>query len=210
MVTSRHQLHRVGMQGEDRSRTSFPTPAQFEAVYRAHFRFVWRILARMGVRDADLKDMTQNVFLVVHRQLAGFEGRSELTTWLYSICRLVAKDYRRSATFRLEVVADVREIAELQPSSDGTLSRLDSQRLSEILELILSRLPDKLRIVFEMFELDDMSGEEIARLLNLPEGTVRSRLRLARRAFRRKAKLFVESEAGSPLALGLLPSLGEP
>jgi RNA polymerase sigma-70 factor, ECF subfamily len=194
---------------EDGPRTAFPAPAEFEAVYRAHFRLVWRTLARMGVRDGDLKDMTQNVFLIVYRQLAGFEGRSELTTWLYSICRLVAKDYRRAAAFRLEVVADVREIADLEPVNDGALTRLDSQRLSELLELILSRLPEKLRVVFVMFELDDMSGEEIARLLNLPVGTVRSRLRLARRAFRRKAKLYVESGAGSPAAPGLASRLGE-
>src|SRR5260370_28775480 len=54
----------------------------FEDLYRAHFRFVWRALGSMGVRKVDLMDFTQNVFIIVHPQLASFEGRSELSTWL--------------------------------------------------------------------------------------------------------------------------------
>src|SRR5271166_6140959 len=79
-----------------------PKAPTFPEVYRTHFPFVWRTLGRLGVRDADLLDVTQNVFLVVHRQLAGFEGRSKLTTWLFSICRRVARDYLRSAPIRRE------------------------------------------------------------------------------------------------------------
>src|SRR5579859_7843587 len=86
-------------------------PLTFQQVYALHFRFVWRALARQGVRESDLMDVTQNVFIIVHRQLAGFEGRAQLTTWLFSICRLVAKDYLRSAPIRREVVVDVRELA---------------------------------------------------------------------------------------------------
>jgi RNA polymerase sigma-70 factor (ECF subfamily) len=184
-----------------------PSLTEFEAVYRSHFRFVWRTLSRFGVRDADLMDMSQNVFVIVHRQLAGFEGRSELTTWLFSICRLVAKDYRRSAHIRREIVVDAREIGQRQPVQAGTLTRLDSQRLSELLEVILNSIPDKFRVVFVMFELDKMSGDEIARFLNVPEGTVRSRLRLARKAFNRKIKQL-GLEWDWPMAVGLVPDMG--
>ncbi len=178
------------------SATQLPTPPRtFQEVYRAHFRLVWRTLGRLGVREADLMDVTQNVFIIVHRQLAGFEGRAELTTWLFSICRLVAKDYLRSAPIRREVVVDVREIARRGGNGDGPLQRLDSQDLSQLLETILNKIPEKLRDVFVMFELDEMSGEEIARLLNVPVGTVRSRLRLAREAFQREVKLLTESNA---------------
>jgi RNA polymerase sigma-70 factor (ECF subfamily) len=172
-------------------------PAAFEDVYRAHFRFVWRTLGRLGVREADLMDMTQNVFVVVHRQLPSFEGRSELTTWLFSICRLVAKDYLRSAPIRREVVVDVRDLARERGPGDRTLQHLDTQDLSHLLEAIMSRMPEKLREVFVMFELEEMSGEEIAGLLALPVGTVRSRLRLAREAFQREVKRLDEAAAQS-------------
>jgi RNA polymerase sigma-70 factor (ECF subfamily) len=183
--------------------------ATFQEVYRAHFRFVWRVLGRLGVREADLMDVTQNVFVVVHRQLAGFEARAELTTWLFSICRLVAKDYLRSAPIRREVVVDVRDLARRSASGDLPLTRLDTQDLSHLLEAILDKMPEKLRLVFVMFELEEMSGEDIARMLNVPVGTVRSRLRLARAAFQREVQLL--GDRSEPAFVGgetHLPKMG--
>jgi RNA polymerase sigma-70 factor (ECF subfamily) len=140
------------------------------------------------VREADLMDMTQNVFVVVHRKLPGFEGRSEVTTWLFGICRRVAIDYRRSARIRHEVTTDAQQLASLSgPAVAGDAPDGDKTRLAAVAEALLDRLPEKLRVVFVLFELDEMSGEDIAALLDIPVGTVRSRLRLAREAFRREA-----------------------
>jgi RNA polymerase sigma-70 factor (ECF subfamily) len=166
----------------------------FQDAYQAHFRLVWRALARLGVREADRMDLTQNVFIVVHRQLAGFERRSQLTTWLCAICRLVARDYLRSARIRHEVVMDAREIARNMGAGDGVVQWLDSQDVSYLLELLLSRMPKKLRVVFVMFELHELSGDEIARLLNLPVGTVRSRLRRARLILQRNLQRLREPD----------------
>jgi RNA polymerase sigma-70 factor (ECF subfamily) len=189
--------------------TGGPPVATFQEVYRTHFRFVWRTLGRLGIREADLMDVTQNVFVVVHRQLPGFEARAELTTWLFSICRLVAKDYLRSAPIRREVVVDVRELARRSASGDVPLTRLDTQDLSHLLEAILDRMPEKLRIVFVMFELEEMSGDDIARLLNVPVGTVRSRLRLARAAFQREVKVLGDRpEPGLSGGPAHLPGMG--
>ena len=140
-------------------------------------------------------DMTQNVFVVVHRQLSGFEGRSGLTTWLFSICRFVAKDYLRSAHIRRELILDVGDIARRGSVGDGMLQRLGAQELSHLLTSALRRMPEKLRVVFVMFEIDELSGEEIARLLNIPVGTVRSRLRLAREALDHKRTLAADYAA---------------
>jgi RNA polymerase sigma-70 factor (ECF subfamily) len=185
-------------------RTPATEVATFPEVYRAHFRFVWRTLGRLGAREADLLDLTQNVFIVVHRQLAGFEGRSELTTWLFSICRLVVKDYLRSAPIRREVLVDVGELSKRVGASDSPLRRLDSDDLGRTLEAILDRLPEKLRTAFVLFELDEMSGEDIAQLLEVPVGTVRSRLRLAREAFQREVKLVGD---GDSIGEGLVPAV---
>jgi RNA polymerase sigma-70 factor (ECF subfamily) len=187
-------------------RTPATEVATFPEVYRAHFRFVWRTLGRLGVREADLLDLTQNVFIVVHRQLAGFEGRSELTTWLFSICRLVVKDYLRSAPIRREVLVDVGELSKRVGASESPLRRLDSDDLGRTLEAILDRLPEKLRTAFVLFELDEMSGEDIAQLLEVPVGTVRSRLRLAREAFQREVKLLGAGD-GDPIGEGLVPAV---
>ncbi len=178
---------------EDDAPCAAPTLA-FRTLYDAHFRFVWRALRRLGVREADLMDLTQNVFVVVHRKLASFEGRSEVTTWLFGICRRVARDYRRSAPIRREVSADGRSFAVLA-EPDAPSEALDKARLSAVAETLLDRLPEKLRIVFVLFELEEMSGDEIAALLEVPVGTVRSRLRLAREAFQREVRIIEQSGA---------------
>src|ERR1043165_2409120 len=67
----------------------------FEEVYRAHFAFVWRSLRRLGIREEDAADTAQEVFIVVHRKLPEFAGRSKLTTWLYGVCFRVASERRR-------------------------------------------------------------------------------------------------------------------
>jgi RNA polymerase sigma-70 factor (ECF subfamily) len=160
----------------------------FEQVYRTHFRLVWRILRNLGVRDVDLLDVTHDVFLVVHRQLPTFEGRARLSTWLFSICRWVARDYRRSPPISREVVVDVRHLARtLSPTRDA-LERLDASELSRLLQGILSRMSEKQRVTFVMSELDEMSGEEIAQVLGVPLGTVRSRLNAARGELRAGVK----------------------
>jgi RNA polymerase sigma-70 factor (ECF subfamily) len=153
----------------------------FEEIYRGHHDFVWRTLRRMGVSERDAMDAGQRVFLIAHRSLPLFEGRSTLKTWLCGIALRVASDYRRSAVSRREVL-----VADLP---DGTSREADQfERLVErerlaALDCVLSELPVEQRTVFVLFELEELSGEEIAELLAVPEGTVRSRLRLARRAF---------------------------
>jgi RNA polymerase sigma-70 factor (ECF subfamily) len=184
----------------EKASAAHPTTVAFQDVYRVHFRLVWRALAKLGIPQADRMDLTQNVFIIVHRQLAGFQGRSELTTWLCAICRYVARDYLRSARMRREVVLDARDIAQrMINSGDGLLQPPNSQDLSLLLESVLNRLPEKLRLVFVMFELDELSGDEIAHLLNLRVGTVRSRLRLAREVVQRQMRVHREPEVEAPL-----------
>ena len=185
-----------------------PNAIDFQEVYRAHFRRVWRTLGRLGVRESDLMDVSQNVFIVVHRRLSSFEGRAEITTWLFSICRLVAKDYLRSAPIRREVVVDVKNIAERTELGMSPFERINTEDLSTLLETILSKLPEKLRVVFVMFELEELSGDEIAALLDVPVGTVRSRLRLAREAFKREVKVLGVPPLEGELGDTRIPRLG--
>jgi RNA polymerase sigma-70 factor (ECF subfamily) len=167
--------------------------AAFRAVYDAHFDFVWRCLRRLGVREPDVMDQTQKVFLVVHAKLGGFAGRSLITIWLFGICRRVASDYRRSALIRYEITtdpADLESISAWRRDPAGA-SRPERERVAET---ILNKLPEAQRIVFVLFELEEMPGEEIAAMLDVPVGTVRSRLRLARESFRREVKRLAAQE----------------
>lgn len=149
--------------------------AAYATLYREHFDFVWRSLRRLGVQERELADAAQEVFVVVFRRLSEMRPDSKLTTWLYAICLRVASDARRRAHHRYEVF----EHAESR--------REDSAAVDDMRELLLSALsnmPLEQRAVFVAFELEGMSGEEIAEVVGVGVPTVHSRLRLARERFR--------------------------
>jgi RNA polymerase sigma-70 factor, ECF subfamily len=161
-------------------------PPSFREVYDAHFAFVWRSLRRLGVPEADLPDAAQDVFLVVHRRLPEFEGRSKMSTWVFGIAMRVAQSRRKLAHVRREVVTDVPNIEERYDEASAGIA--ERAAMSQLLDQALGETPLEQRIVFVLFELEELSGEEIAELLAVPVGTVRSRLRLARSSVRRSVE----------------------
>jgi RNA polymerase sigma-70 factor (ECF subfamily) len=154
----------------------------FRAFYDEHVRFVWRALLRIGVQESDLSDAVQDVFVVVHRKLPEFDERAKVTTWLFAICMRVASERRRRAHLRHELCSGQVPAAPSadEPDADALVER---RRARELLETVLDRMPDEQRLVFSLFEFEGMTGDEIAELLAVPIGTVRSRLRLARESF---------------------------
>ena len=160
----------------------------FDDVYEAHFAFVWRVLRTFGVAEAALEDAAQDVFVVVHRRLAEFEGRAAVTTWLFAIARRVAGTHRRRATrdTRTEPLQDDELVAPID--TFAALSR--AQAVATVLA-ILDTMDDDKRTVFALVELEQMSVPEVAKLLELNLNTTYSRLRIARQHFeaRVRAKL---------------------
>ena len=158
--------------------------ASFTEVYEEHFRFVWRSMRRLGVPESDVADAVQDVFLVVHRRLGEFEGRSKVSTWLYGICYRVARDRRRLAHVRRRSDDD-GDMDERPDERADVAAAAERRQGLELLETILDEMPIEQRAVFTLFELDAMGGDAIAEMLEIPVGTVYSRLRIAREQFRR-------------------------
>jgi RNA polymerase sigma-70 factor (ECF subfamily) len=158
----------------------------FRGIYDEHFPFVWRSLRRLGVRESDLPDAVQDVFLVVHRRLPEFEGRSKMSTWIFGICFRIASDRRKAG--RLVKLADSDDQLFDTPDERVDIAAETERRQGlEKLEALLDEMPLEQRAVFTLFELECMTGEDIAQTLEIPLGTVYSRLRLARDTFRRAA-----------------------
>lgn len=155
----------------------------FQEIYDEHFRFVWKSLRRLGIHEGDVADAAQDVFLVVHRRLDQFEGRSKVTTWLYGICYRVAHDRRRLAHVRRRV-DDSSAIDERVDDRADVAAEAERRQGFAMLEEILDEMPIDHRAVFTLFELDGIGGEGIAEMLTIPLGTVYSRLRVAREQFR--------------------------
>lgn len=161
------------------------TELRVEDVYRDHFGFVWRSLRHLGLAESDVEDGVQDVFVIVHARLATFEHRARITTWIYGICIHVTQARRRRAHVRRELPTDPQRM----PLDETQVARVDEayerREAEDLLDQILDTLPIEQRAVFTLFELDGRSCEEIAQLCEIPIGTVYSRLRLAREAFKR-------------------------
>jgi RNA polymerase sigma-70 factor (ECF subfamily) len=150
------------------------------SIYRAHARFVWLSLQRLGVHPSDLDDVAQDVFIIVHRRLHTFDRSARLTTWLFGICMRVAANYRRRRRWTRELLSGWVESDQpaVLVAADDILVRREEQ---EIAERALGRLDVAKRAIFVMFEIESLSCLEIAELMNVPVGTVYSRLHSARR-----------------------------
>jgi RNA polymerase sigma-70 factor (ECF subfamily) len=168
---------------------SMPRELDVGVVYDAEAELVWRCLHRLGVREADLPDLLQEAFVVVHQKRAEYDPARPLRAWLFGICLGLARNYHRKTFRRLE------KLSGSPPERAGTDDPERALDLSERRERgsrILSALDPEKRAVFVMFEVEGMSGRAIAELLGVPVGTVHSRLYAARRAL--AAALAAEPE----------------
>jgi RNA polymerase sigma-70 factor (ECF subfamily) len=172
----------------------------FEDLYEQHFEFVWRTLRRLGVPAPDLPDVAQEVFLVVHRRLADFEERGTVTAWLFRIAARAARDRRRRAHVRHEIAAEVplAEAPDPKPDPSTSLERADDRAL---LDAALAALDQDQREVFTAFELEGLGGQAIATALEIPLGTVYSRLRLGRERFRQAVARALARNSGTRFRL---------
>lgn len=171
-----------------------PRPGSADARLRAlvgeFFDFIWRSLRRLGVPEAEVDDCTQQVFLVAARKLDDIQAGSE-RAYLFGTAMRVASDARRSRTRRREVHEDdAGEACDPAPNPEQIADR---RRARAVLDEVLDELPMELRAPFVLFELEEMPTAEIAAMLEVPVGTVASRLRRAREEFqkivaRRKAR----------------------
>jgi len=155
-------------------------PPDIGALHDAHADFVWATLHRMGVREADLPDMMQEVFVVIHRRLHSFDGSAKITSWIYGICRKVASTYRRRAHIRKEDLVEEMPPGQSVASSE---EELQAAQTRQTLERVLNQMDVDRRVTFVMYEIDGLPGEQIAETLGVPIGTVYSRLHKARKEF---------------------------
>ena len=152
-------------------------------IHDSHADFVWRSLQRLGVPQADLEDALQEVFLVVHKRLKSFDHSSRITTWLFGIALRVAAAQRRRAHRRYEQASDaVFEATDASLAANPERGALLRERVSQF-EWVLDKLGLERRAVFVMYEVEGISAVDIADMLELPVGTVYSRLSTARAEF---------------------------
>jgi len=156
---------------------------RFDEVHREHFGFVYASLLRLGVPPDAIDDAAQDVFVAVHRQLPGFEGRSALRTWLFGVARRVAFRHRRTA-LRLDAKARALASAPVEAPA-GVADALEQAERAALLLRALGLLDDDKRAALTLQVFEELSGPELAQLLGVNVDTAYSRIKAARRELRR-------------------------
>ena len=137
-------------------------------------------LRRLGVGPREAEDACQEIFLQIFRYLPSFERRADFRTWLYKLCISQAARARRRA-----LVASPLDWLRRQLAAPVALPELSPSRSTELVQGALATLSPRQREVFVLFELEEVSTADIARLLGAPSPTIRRQLQEARQKFER-------------------------
>lgn len=173
------------------------TAARFRSMVEAHVDAVWRLLRRLRVPEDAAPDGVQKVFMVASRRMNEIEVGGE-RRYLLGIALRVASEMHRAIRRRREVSIEdlggeqcpVRQSENPPPPPEEVL---DNKRALTLVMKALDEMPDQLREAFVLFELEELSAADVARLLRIPIGTVASRVRRARELVRQKL-----AEGGAP------------
>lgn len=161
----------------------------FELLVIKYQRKVERLLSRIVRDHAEVEDISQEAFIKAYRALANFRGDSAFYTWLYRIAINTAKNYLVTKGRRAPTTTEF-DVEEAEGFEDATGLRdvatpdaeLMSKQIGQIVNKTIDALPEELRTAITLREIEGMSYEEIAQIMDCPIGTVRSRIFRAREA----------------------------
>jgi RNA polymerase sigma-70 factor, ECF subfamily len=153
----------------------------FRGLYDAQVPFVWRILRRLGVPEAEADDRTQEVFVVAHRRFHEFEERGHgPRAWLFQIAIRVASGARRHMRRHPDQGTDGNAVLDQQTVDAPQVTAMERREALVRLDAALATLPLGRRAVFVLHEIEELTAPEVAEVLSIPLNTVYSRLRVAR------------------------------
>ena len=177
----------------------------FELLVIKYERRIQRLIGRM-VRDVDLvEDIAQETFIRAYRALAQFRGEAQFYTWLYRIAVNTAKkflmDLKRNPTvsensFKSADDDETSRVENELTSPETPEAVLASKEIAEMVTSAMDALPEELRQAITLREIEGLSYEEIADVMNCPIGTVRSRIFRAREAISQKIRPMLENQSG--------------
>jgi RNA polymerase sigma-70 factor (ECF subfamily) len=175
--------------------------AAWEAIVRLHWRKVFNVAYKFVGKHDEAEDLTQDIFLKIFKSLDTFDRRANFQTWLISVSRNLCIDHYRSVRKERETIDRDTDASELSPASpdQGPFAALEQRDRVVLLRQALSALPETLRTAVVMRDLQELSYQEIADRLHLPEGTVKSRINRGRTELARQIrKLRSEDFAAGP------------
>ena len=170
--------------------------AAWETIVRQNWRKVFNVAYKFVGKHEEAEDLTQDIFIKIFKALGTFDRRANFQTWIVSISRNLCIDHYRSVRKERQTIAREVDAGELQPvSSDrGPYAAAEHQDLRVLLRQALQILPPTLRTAVVLRDLQELSYQEIADQLDLPEGTVKSRINRGRLELARQLKRLQDKQ----------------
>jgi RNA polymerase sigma-70 factor (ECF subfamily) len=162
----------------------------WEQIVKTYWRKVFNVAYKFVGKHDEAEDLTQDIFLKIFKSLDTFDRRANFQTWLISISRNLCIDHYRSVRKERETIDREVDTGELAPPSadPGPVAALEQRDRVMLLKQALATLPDTLRTAVLMRDIQEMSYQEIADKLRLPEGTVKSRINRGRTELARQIR----------------------
>jgi len=175
----------------------------WDLIVRQYWRKVFNVAYKFVGKHDEAEDLAQDIFLKLFKSLDTFDRRANFQTWLISISRNLCIDHYRSVRKERETIDRGVDASELSPVSRevGPMQALEQRDRVLLLRQALAALPETLRTAVLMRDILELSYQEIATALGLPEGTVKSRINRGRTELARQIKK-VRGEDYSPTASG--------
>ena len=172
----------------------------WDAIVQQHRRKVFNVAYKFVGRHEEAEDLTQDIFLKIFKSLGTFDRRANFQTWLISVSRNLCIDHYRSVRLERQAIDRQVDPNELSPVSHepGPIAAIEQQDRVALLREALAVLPESLRTAVLMRDIQELSYQEIADRLRLPEGTVKSRINRGRTELARQIRKMRGDDHGQP------------
>src|SRR5918992_135069 len=169
-------------------------------IVQQHWRKVFNIAYKFTGKHDEAEDLTQDVFLKIFKSLDTFDRRANFQTWLVSVSRNLCIDHYRSVRKERETIDRDVDAGELSPGAQkvSPVAALEHKDRVELLKKALDHLPPTLRSAVLLRDIQELSYQEIADKLNLPEGTVKSRINRGRTELARQIQRLRDQQDSIP------------
>lgn len=172
------------MSAQPKIATAMPATYDMDALYREHAQTVARWAARLGGPNIDAEEVVQDVFLTAHRLLPTFRGEAKFTTWLFRITQNQVRHKVRKLKWQRLLYGSSPETLEALATKDPSpVQDLERREAGDTIYRILDGMSEKYRTPFILFEIEKLSGEEIATMLDQKVATIWVWLHRARAQF---------------------------
>jgi len=184
------------------------TPSSFAEAYRDYAKRAARWANKLGGSDIDVEDVVQEVFLVVSRKLASYSGQDNFTSWLFEITRKVVANHRRREGWRFWCKGGQEDLESVPSYGLDPGAELERRYLAVLFYRALDQLPEKYRTIFVLYEIEDMSIQEISELCQLNVSTVKVQVARARHRFIHSYQRLLRREASAEVTSSARQKIG--